>query len=100
MMTEAMQRLLERLQTGWAPIADELDPEIPMGDLTDWDFWKRTGRLVGWQIIWEGDPPGLDNKETGQVLWIDQYLTWALCDDGFWWLYTAEEGEKMRYLGG
>jgi hypothetical protein len=33
-----------------------------------------------------------------RVLWIDRYLTWALCTDGFWWLYTVEEGDKMRYL--
>jgi hypothetical protein len=99
-MTDAMQRLLERLQTGWAPHADEIDPVIAMRDLMDWEFWKKTGRLIGWEIDWNDDPPGVDNKETGEVLWIDENLGWALCEDGFWWLYTREEGEKMRYLGG
>jgi hypothetical protein len=98
--SDAIERLLERLQTGWAPKTDEIDREILKGDLTDWDFWKRTGHLIGWQITWDVEPPGLDNKETGDVLWIDEHLEWALCADGFWWLYTREEGEKMRYLGG
>ena len=99
-MTAAMQRLLERLQTGWSPNADEIDPAIAMGDLMDWEFWKNTDRLIGWEIDWNVDAPGVDNKETGEVLWIDENLDWALCADGFWWLYTREEGEKMRYLGG
>jgi hypothetical protein len=93
-MTEAMQRLLERLQTGWAPNTDEIDRDIRQRDLIDWWFVpghaaKRL-RLFGDELA----------DMTGEVLIIDQYLTWALCDDGFWWLYTAEEGEKMRYLGG
>jgi hypothetical protein len=99
-MTDAMQRLLQRLQTGWAPKADELGPDILMRDLMDWDFWKRTGRLLGWEIEWAVEPPGVDLKETGEVLWIDEYLGWALCTDGFWWLHTREEGQKMMYLGG
>lgn len=96
-MTDAMQRLLERLQTGWQPMADEIDPSVQQRDLIDWQFVvaRRSGKLtlfglvdLGWRDM------------TSEVLWIDRYLDWALCEDAFYWLYTAEEGEKMRWLGG
>jgi hypothetical protein len=98
-MTEAMERLLERLQTGWAPRADEIDPSIQQQDLIDWRFVvaSLSGRLMLFGTVDQSD--GWRDL-TYEVLWIDEHLTWALCEDGFWWLYTAEEGEKMRYLGG
>jgi hypothetical protein len=93
----AIERLLERLQTGWPPKTDEIDREIPQRDLIDWE-WMLIDRhhhmlLAGHNMA--GRP-----RLTGEVLIIDQYLEWAVCPEGFWWLYTAEEGEKMRYLGG
>jgi hypothetical protein len=39
----AIERLLERLQTGWAPKTDELGPDILQRDLMDWDFGKEPG---------------------------------------------------------
>ncbi len=97
-MTDAMQCLLERLQTGWSPMTDEIDPAIPQHDLVDWQFVvaRRSGKLTLFGCLdltaWR--------DMTYEVLWIDPSLDWALCDDGFYWLYTAEEGEKMRWLGG
>jgi len=96
-MTDAMARLLERLQTGWSPKADEIDPEIAQHDLVDWQFVaaRRSGKLTLFGLV---DLSWRDM--TYEVLWIDQHFDWALCEDGFYWLYIAEEGEKMRYLGG
>jgi len=91
----AIERLLERLETGWAPKTDEIDRDIPQRDLIDWEWMlmERHILLAGHNI--EGRA-----RLTNAVLWIDPKLEWALCPEGFWWLYTAEEGEKMRYLGG
>jgi hypothetical protein len=75
----AIERLLERLQTGWQPRADEIDRDIPQRDLADWDFWKSGGTLIGYP----SDEPWW--KEVN-VLWIDVDLKWALCSDGLWWL--------------
>jgi hypothetical protein len=96
-MTDAMQRLLERLQTGWQPHTDEIDPSVQQRDLVDWQFVvaRRSGKLTLFGLVdlrWR--------DMTGEVWWIDPYFDWALCEDGFYWLYTAEEGEKMRWLGG
>ena len=95
-MTDAMARLLERLQTGWQPMADEINPEIAQRDVVDWQFVvaRRSGKLTLFGLV-EGW-----RDMTYEVLWIDRFFDWALCEDGFYWLYTAEEGEKMRYLGG
>jgi hypothetical protein len=91
----AIERLLERLQTGWAPKTDEIDREIPQRDLIDWEWMLMSRHILLAGHNMDGRP-----RLTNAVLWIDQYLTWAVCPEGFWWLYTAEEGEKMRYLGG
>jgi hypothetical protein len=92
-MTDAMQRLLEHLQTSWRVMGDEIDPEIAQHHLLAWEFAPDQVRLCGEDM--ERQP-----LITGDILWFDNYLDWVLCEDGFWWLHTAEEGEKMRYLGG
>jgi hypothetical protein len=93
----AIERLLERLQTGWAPKTDEIDRDVPQRDLIKWEFAPSFSRPTTVVIGFTIDRAVIRSDE---ILWIDEYLTWALCEDGFWWLYTAEEGEKMRYLGG
>lgn len=87
-MTPQMERLLERLQTGWQPLPDEIDMRIPQRGLARWEFWpsRHASRphmlLAGWPVDDEGAWP----QFTAPVLWIDAELRWALCEDGFWWL--------------
>lgn len=93
-MTHEMERLLERLQTGWRPKNDEIDMRIRQLRMADWAFaidilsypddtevsgWARAEKLLG---------RGPDGRVvyTGEILWIDAGLTRALCEDGFWWL--------------
>jgi hypothetical protein len=86
------ERLLERLQTGWAPKADEIDREIPQFDLLTWCwgtyFHEQEMFLAGSDL--EGA------LVAGSVLWIDPGLEWALCDTGFYWLYDDHESDKVR----
>jgi hypothetical protein len=92
----AIERLLERLQTGWAPETDDIDRDIQQFDLLDWGWWtyfnEREMFLAGSDL--EGA------LVSGPVLWIDPGLEYALCESGFYWLYDDQESEKVRYLGG
>lgn len=97
-MTDALQRLLERLQTGWSPRADEIDPAVPQHDLIDW-AWFRPVPEWDWVLLFS-DREDADQEMTTDVLWFDRHLSWALTNEAFYWLYDAEEGAKMRYLGG
>jgi hypothetical protein len=48
-MTETMQRLRERLQTGWQPTAAEIPAEVPQRLMRDWDWWKSGDTLLGFR---------------------------------------------------
>ena len=93
----AIERLLERLQSGWAPQYGEIDREIRQHDMLDWHWYEVFGEPA---IILAGSDPILAPRESGRVLWIDEHLEWALCEDGFYWLYDNQESDKVRYLGG
>ncbi|WP_038965553.1 hypothetical protein [Bradyrhizobium diazoefficiens] len=86
--------LLQRLQTGWRPRGDEIDMRTRQRRMSTWRFdvdllsypddtevsgWARAEKLIGrandGRMTW-----------TGEILWIDAELRWALCEDGFWWL--------------
>jgi hypothetical protein len=89
----ATERLLERLQTGWAPDANDI--YIAQYDLLDWRMAHVNQCLIlhgqdieGWTIY------------AVDVLWIDEHLDCAVTPGGFFWLYDDQESEKVRYLGG
>lgn len=75
-----IEQLLDRLQTGWQPEPDEIDPAVTQRALKDWDFWKSGHTLIGYP----SDEAGWREVD---VLWLDAGLRWALCSDGiFYWL--------------
>lgn len=86
-----IDRLVERVKTGWRPAPDESDPEIPQHTL-------RRARFAIDAIRYPDDenfysPPtvllGIGEhglvEPTGQILWIDAHRQWAVCNDGLWW---------------
>jgi hypothetical protein len=80
-MTDYMQRLLERLQTGWRPKRDEIDMRIPQHDPRYyWDFLDPNPGGHRVMLHYYG------RELSGDILWIDAKLEFALCEDGFWWL--------------
>jgi hypothetical protein len=87
----AIQRLLERLQTGWPPKADEIDPAVPQTDALN---AVVTSNGITYQTI-DRQP-----RKTGPVIYIDDNSTYALTAEVFFWLYREEESEKVRFLGG
>ena len=45
--SDAIKRLLERLQTGWAPQADEMEPAVPQVDALNWQWnFEDAGTIV------------------------------------------------------
>ncbi|MET4347071.1 hypothetical protein ABIC08_007712 [Bradyrhizobium sp. RT9b] len=52
---EILERLLERLQSGWRPRSDEIDMRVPQFEFARWTFlpdptgrnMRLSGRLVG-----------------------------------------------------
>lgn len=87
-MKDAIQRLLERLQTGWRPVTQEIDREIRQCRLHDWDFVpSRTERAMRLHGLLAEEIVRVDQAwMTDEVLWIDAGLAWALCEDAFYWL--------------
>jgi hypothetical protein len=87
MSDDYVAHLLERLQTGWQPRADEIDMRIRQRRIFDWSFAPSFSRP---ESVIIGRP---ENRfgviRTDVILWIDSDLRWALCDDGFWWLWEA-----------
>ena len=88
-MSDAAQRIIERLQTGWQPTPAEIPPEVPQHHLERWRFiWSARKR----RVLLLGDspePPAEPDLQelTDDVLWMDSAQRWALCADGvFWWL--------------
>ena len=99
MTKEAIQRLRERLETGWAPQADEIDRSVPQVDALNWERnFEDAGTIVPLGITYQT----IDRqpRKTGPVIHIDEHMTYALTDDGFFWLYGSDESEKVRFLGG
>lgn len=102
-MNDATTRLLERLQTGWMPVAGEIDRDVPQRKLALWDFvpgrnTSPTMRLLGYLVE---EPAHVDmNWMTEQVLWIDPGLTWALCEDGFYWLLADVVERRHGVMSG
>ncbi len=82
-MRPEMERLLERLQSGWQPRSDEIDMRIPRWTLRDWQFAPSFTRPEAVVIGYDAD--GRVTR-SDQIVWIDAGLRWALCTDGFWWL--------------
>jgi hypothetical protein len=77
MTKEAIQRLFERLQTGWQPKADEIDRELPQLDLFDWQFAPAFERSEAVVIGYDADGR---LTRSDQIIWIDAALRWALCE--------------------
>jgi hypothetical protein len=87
-------RLLERLQTGWQPRPDEIDMRIRQRRLADWAFAidllsypedTEIGSVAPGEKLLGRGPDGRVTY-TGEILWIDAELRWALGGDEFWWL--------------
>jgi hypothetical protein len=89
----AIDRLLERLQTGWQPTSDAIDADVPQRTLYEWQHWKRSGNLLGYP----SDEAGWREVD---VLVIDPGQAWALCADGFWWLSNVRDDLLHRLRSG
>jgi hypothetical protein len=98
-ISDAIERLLERLQTGWAPKADEIDRDVPQVDALNWGWnFEDSETIVPLGITYQ--TAERDMRKTGPVLHIDAHRTYALTAEGIFWLYDSEESEKVRHLGG
>jgi hypothetical protein len=89
---EAIERLADRCRTGWIPVAGEIDPLVPQRTMLrctfavdamrypDFeDFYSPATKLLG------RDDAGF-GMTSGEILWIAADLSFAICDDGMWWL--------------
>ena len=83
----AIERLLERLKTGWAPKADEIDPSIKQVDLRAWEILDNMldGSLRNYLAGFDRDnaPTAV---ASGPVVFWGPNMNWALTTDGFYWL--------------
>ena len=74
-MTEAMQRLLERLQTGWQPTPAEIPAEVRQKRLANWEFLGSRRR--GHRVLLHS---AATRELSGDILWTQAN---AGCESGF-----------------
>ncbi|WP_159011753.1 hypothetical protein [Bradyrhizobium sp. S69] len=86
-MTDVMQRLLERLETGWAPKRDEFDPDIKQVDLRSWEILDNMldGRLRNYLAGLDRDEAPTSVGSEPVVFW-GPNMNWVLTTDAFYWL--------------
>jgi hypothetical protein len=97
-MSPEMERLLERLETGWQPKADEIDPAVPQVDALNWEWIFEDSTIVPLGITYQTSDH--QPRKTAPVIYIDKHMTHALTSEGLFWLYDSDESEKVRFLGG
>jgi hypothetical protein len=99
MTKEAVQRLRERLETGWQPKTDEIDAAVPQVGALNWQWnFEDAGTIVPLGITYQTSDR--QPRKTGPVIHMDEHMTYALTEEGLHWLYGSDESEKVRFLGG
>ncbi|MBN9007155.1 MAG: hypothetical protein J0H40_17290 [Rhizobiales bacterium] len=89
-MSEAIERLLERLQTGWTPSASEIDRDIVQVDALTWE-WSHDGRSI---LSRSADQrPQIH----GGILYVSERLDFALTTDAFLWLERQRQSTVIEY---
>jgi hypothetical protein len=88
-----IETLADRCRTGWLPVAEEIDADVPQRTMLHAGFgvdlmrypddpevmeYSRATLLMGRDETGRG-------LATGEILWIDAAQRWAVCEDGFWW---------------
>jgi hypothetical protein len=69
----------------------DLKPELEQFAVNAWRalkriFWEFLGpRRHGHRVLLHS---AATRELSGDILWMDRRLAWALCTDGFWWLGT------------
>jgi hypothetical protein len=96
---DAIKRLHERLETGWHPMADGIDPAVPQVNALNWQWnFEQAGTIVPLGITYQTSDR--QPRKTDPVIHIDDHMTSALTAEGLHWLYGSDESEKVRFLGG
>jgi hypothetical protein len=70
---DAIKRLLERLQIGWAPQTHEIEPSVPQVDALNWQWnFENAGTIVPLGITCQT----IDRqpRKTASVLYIDEHV--------------------------
>lgn len=99
MTDDTIQILHDRLLTGWQPRAGEIDRDIRQIDALNW-MWNFADSRVIVPLGITYQTVDREQRKTKPVLHIDDHMTYALTADAFYWLYDAEESDKIRFLGG
>ena len=102
-MKSEIERLLERLQTGWRPLVLEIDPAIPQRTLVEWSMVPGSAAVQAmklWGTLLEEIRDLEHTWMTEEVLWIDAGLAWALCADGFYWLQAEVVTRRRGVMSG
>jgi hypothetical protein len=88
-----IEALADRCRTGWLPVAEEIDADVPQRTIRSATFgvdlmrYPDDPELMAYSratLLMGRDETGRA-LVTGEILWIDAAQRWAVCEDGFWW---------------
>lgn len=93
-----IEMLADRCRTGWIPVSEEIAADVRQRTIRGATFgvdllrypddpdlaqYSRATLLMG------RDETGRTLVMTGEILWIDADRSYAVCEDGFWWLSAS-----------
>jgi hypothetical protein len=91
-----IEALADRCRTGWLPVAEKIDADVPQRTMLHSGFGVDLMRYPDDPEVMEysratllmGRDEAGSALVTGEILWIAADRSYAVCEDGFWW--TAE----------
>jgi hypothetical protein len=94
---DALDALADRCRSGWTPTPGEIPGGMPQTTLTHWtmavdgiafpesdEWYSPATKLMGRDADGRG-------HATGTILWIAADRSFAVCDDGVWWMRGEAE---------
>ncbi|QDM22664.1 hypothetical protein FIU28_17030 [Tardiphaga sp. vice154] len=88
-LQRAIDALIEEIKDKFEPAPERLSSVIPQRRLTEWR-WSPTQLSIIGRAGWL--------HATGEILRVDRLQTWAVAEDGFYWLERVDKWRAVESL--
>jgi hypothetical protein len=98
-----IEALADRCRTGWLPVAEEIDADVPQRTIRSATFGVDLLRYPDDPEVMEysratllmGRDQAGHAVATGDILWIAADGSYAVCEDGFWWMAADADARPL-----